>query len=65
MSVRHRTPKCCSRISPAAKQAALADRLVLTKTDLVSDAVREEVLARLRALSIITGEILVHEGAEF
>src|SRR6202167_4342418 len=33
----------------AAKQAALADRLVLTKTDLVDDATREAVLARLKA----------------
>ena len=35
----------------AAKQAALADRLVLTKTDLVSPAARDAVLARLKALN--------------
>ena len=35
----------------AAKQAALADRLVLTKTDLVEASVREAVLRRLAALN--------------
>jgi G3E family GTPase len=35
----------------SAKQAALADRLILTKTDLVTDAVRDAVLARLKSLN--------------
>jgi G3E family GTPase len=35
----------------AAKQAAVADRLVLTKTDLVTDSVRAAILARLNALN--------------
>jgi G3E family GTPase len=35
----------------SAKQAALADRLVLTKTDLVSPAMRTEVEARLHAIN--------------
>ncbi len=35
----------------AAKQAALADRLVLTKTDLVDGAARTEILARLAQLN--------------
>jgi G3E family GTPase len=33
------------------KQAAVADRIVLTKTDLVDEAARARVLARLRALN--------------
>jgi G3E family GTPase len=35
----------------AVKQAAVADRIVLTKTDLATDAQRESVLARLHALN--------------
>ncbi len=35
----------------AVKQAALADRLVLTKTDLATPAQREAIVARLRALN--------------
>jgi G3E family GTPase len=46
----------------AAKQAALADRLVLTKTDLVSAEVREEVLARLRALNPLAPVAIVVQG---
>jgi G3E family GTPase len=46
----------------AAKQAALADRLVLTKTDLVSDETRETVLARLRALNPLAPVAIVVQG---
>ena len=35
----------------AVKQAAVADRIVLTKTDLADDAQRERIVARLRALN--------------
>jgi len=35
----------------AVKQAAVADRIVLTKTDLADDAQRDRVIARLRALN--------------
>lgn len=35
----------------AVKQAAMADRIVLTKTDLADDAQRERLVARLRALN--------------
>ncbi len=35
----------------AIKQAAVADRIVLTKTDLASDRQRERIVARLRALN--------------
>jgi G3E family GTPase len=35
----------------AVKQAAIADRIVLTKTDLASDARHEGIVARLRALN--------------
>ena len=47
----------------AAKQAAVADRLVLTKTDLVSDAMREAVLARLHALNPLAPIEIVVNGA--
>ncbi|HXQ50020.1 MAG TPA: GTP-binding protein [Stellaceae bacterium] len=46
----------------AAKQAALADRLVLTKTDLVSHEERERVLARLVALNPLAPVIVVVQG---
>ena len=46
----------------AAKQAALADRLVLTKTDLVSDEVRDTVLARLRTLNPFAPVAIVVQG---
>jgi G3E family GTPase len=46
----------------AAKQAALADRLVLTKTDLVSAEVRAAVLARLAALNPAAPVIVVVNG---
>jgi G3E family GTPase len=46
----------------AAKQAAVADRLVLTKTDLVSDAMREAVLARLQALNPLAPVEIVVNG---
>jgi G3E family GTPase len=35
----------------AVKQAAVADRIVLTKTDLADDSQRERIVARLRALN--------------
>ena len=35
----------------AVKQAAVADRIVLTKTDLVDEAKRQRIVARLRALN--------------
>jgi G3E family GTPase len=35
----------------AVKQAAMADRIVLTKTDLATDAQRERIVARLHALN--------------
>jgi G3E family GTPase len=35
----------------AVKQAAMADRIVLTKTDLAADAQRERIVARLHALN--------------
>jgi G3E family GTPase len=35
----------------AVKQVAVADRIVLTKTDLADDAQRERIMARLRALN--------------
>ena len=35
----------------AVKQAAVADRIVLTKTDLADDAQRERIVSRLRALN--------------
>ena len=47
----------------AAKQAAVADRIVLTKTDLVSDAMREAVLARLQALNPLAPVTIVVNGA--
>jgi len=47
----------------AAKQAAIADRLVLTKTDLVPDAMREAVLARLAALNPLAPVAVVVNGA--
>jgi G3E family GTPase len=46
----------------AAKQAALADRLILTKTDLVTDEVREAVVARLRALNPLAPIAIVVQG---
>ncbi|HUB95873.1 MAG TPA: GTP-binding protein [Stellaceae bacterium] len=46
----------------AAKQAALADRLVLTKTDLVTDAARAAVEARLRALNPMAPIAIVVNG---
>jgi G3E family GTPase len=46
----------------AAKQAALADRLVLTKTDLVSDEGRAAVLARLQALNPFAPVLIVVQG---
>jgi G3E family GTPase len=46
----------------AAKQVALADRLVLTKTDLVTDAERERVLARLAALNPLAPVAVVLHG---
>jgi G3E family GTPase len=46
----------------AAKQAALADRLVLTKTDLVSDQDRARVLARLAALNPLAPVVVVVQG---
>jgi G3E family GTPase len=46
----------------AAKQAALADRLVLTKTDLVDEAAREAVLARLKALNPLAPVAIVVNG---
>ncbi len=39
------------RIMNSAKQAALADRLILTKTDLVSAKTRDAVAARLKAFN--------------
>src|SRR4029078_13021609 len=35
----------------AVKQAAVADRIVLTKTDIVDDTRRQRIVARLRALN--------------
>ena len=46
----------------AAKQAALADRLVLTKTDLVGDNVRVAVLERLRELNPLAPIAIVVQG---
>ena len=46
----------------AAKQAAIADRLVLTKTDLVSDDERARVLARLQALNPLAPVAIVIQG---
>jgi G3E family GTPase len=46
----------------AAKQAALADRLILTKTDLVTDAVRAAVLERLNALNPLAPIAIVVQG---
>jgi G3E family GTPase len=46
----------------AAKQVALADRLVLTKTDLVSAATRDAVLARLKALNPLAPVAIVIQG---
>jgi G3E family GTPase len=46
----------------AAKQAAVADRLVLTKTDLVSAAVRDAVLERLAALNPMAPVAQVVQG---
>jgi len=46
----------------AAKQAALADRLVLTKTDLVTAEVREAVVARLKALNPFAPVTIVVQG---
>ncbi len=46
----------------AAKQAALADRLVLTKTDLVGDNVRAAVLERLRELNPLAPVAIVVNG---
>ncbi len=47
----------------AAKQAAIADRLVLTKTDLVSGDMRDAVLARLHALNPLATVAIVVNGA--
>ncbi len=47
----------------AAKQAAVADRLVLTKTDLVSSDMRDAVLARLHALNPLAPVTIVVNGA--
>ena len=46
----------------AAKQLALADQLVLTKTDLVSAATRDAVLARLKALNPLAPVAIVIQG---
>ncbi|MGH7088630.1 MAG: CobW family GTP-binding protein [Stellaceae bacterium] len=46
----------------AAKQAALADRLVLTKTDLVDEATKAAVLARLKAVNPLAPVIAVLYG---
>jgi G3E family GTPase len=46
----------------AAKQAAVADRLVLTKTDLVAATVRDEILRRLAALNHAAPVALVVMG---
>jgi G3E family GTPase len=46
----------------AAKQAALADRLVLTKSDLVSPAERDRVLARLTAINPLAPVAIVIQG---
>lgn len=46
----------------AAKQAAVADRLVLTKTDLVAQSVRDEILRRLAALNPAAPVALVVKG---
>jgi G3E family GTPase len=46
----------------AAKQAAVADQLVLTKTDLVTDAVRDAVVARLKALNPAAPIAVVVQG---
>jgi len=47
----------------AAKQAAVADRLVLTKTDLVSADMRDAVMARLHALNPLAPVAIAIKGA--
>ncbi len=47
----------------SAKQAAVADRLVLTKTDLVSADMRDAVMARLHALNPLAPVAIAVKGA--